>query len=97
MKKILLLNLLIFSIFVMFFITSCSDSTSSDENETLKVYLTDALSSYDAVNITFSEVNVYIKSDWITVVDDQLTANLHDYNHGKTTDLRGITYRMRII
>ena len=70
MKKRILLSLLIFSILSIFFIISCSDSTSPEEDGTLKLYLTDAPCDYDAVNITFSEISAHINSDWITVVGD---------------------------
>jgi len=84
MKKKLLLNILILSILSIFFISSCSDSTSPEENGTLKLYLTDAPSSYDAVNITFSEVSAHIVPDWMTIVGEPVTANLLDFNNGET-------------
>ena len=84
MKKRILPSLLIFSILSIFFISSCSDSTSPEENGTLKLYLTDAPSDYDEVNITFSEISAHINSDWITIVGEPITVNLLDYSNGET-------------
>ena len=68
----------------MLFIGSCSDSTSPEENGTLKLYLTDAETTYDAVNVTFSEISVHLVPDWITIVGGPITANLLDFNNGET-------------
>ncbi|MEN8193124.1 MAG: DUF4382 domain-containing protein [Bacteroidota bacterium] len=84
MKKKNLLNVFILSILSMFLIFSCSDSTSPEGNGILSLYLTDAPSSYDAVNITFSEVSAHLVPDWIPVVGDTVTANLLDFNNGET-------------
>lgn len=84
MKIKLLQIMLIFSFLSMFLIGSCSDSTSPANGGTLKLYLTDAETTYDAVNVTFSEISVHLVPDWITIVGDPITADLLDFNNGET-------------
>ena len=84
MKKQLLRNMLIFGL-LSTLITSCTtDATSPEEGGTLKLYLTDAQSAYDEVNITFSEISAHFNSDWITVVGEPVKVNLLNYNNGET-------------
>lgn len=83
MKQILQ-NLLVFGLLSILIIGCSSEATNPEENGTLKLYLTDAPSDYDAVNITFSEISAHINSDWITVVGEPIEVNLLDYNNGNT-------------
>ncbi|MCI0697757.1 DUF4382 domain-containing protein [candidate division KSB1 bacterium] len=54
---------------------------------TLRVFLTDAVAQYDAVNITFSEVSAHIDGKWVTISDDPQTVNLLDLSGGKILEL----------
>ncbi|MEN8191734.1 MAG: DUF4382 domain-containing protein [Bacteroidota bacterium] len=84
MKKKLLLNLLIFAVFSALVISCSSEATNPEQNGTLNLYLTDAQTDYDEVNITFSEISAHIDSDWVTVLGEEVMVNLLDYNNGKT-------------
>jgi hypothetical protein len=70
MKKIFLLALLLLGSVILF---SCSKSTSPDKGR-IAVYLTDAPSSFDAVNIVVTQVSVHMAgndslSGWQTISD----------------------------
>jgi Domain of unknown function (DUF4382)/Carboxypeptidase regulatory-like domain len=49
----------------------------------LRIYLTDAVGAYDAVNITFTEVSAHIDSQWVTLSNQTQTVNLLEWNNGK--------------
>jgi hypothetical protein len=84
------------NLFVLFYIilflclSGCEDNSSINDpdisqNGWLTVFLTDAnISSFDSVNITFSELSAHLDSNWITVLDTLRTINLLDLNNGKT-------------
>lgn len=51
---------------------------------TLRIFLTDAVGMYDAVNITFTEVSAHIDGKWATLSNQTRTVNLLEWNNGKT-------------
>lgn len=51
---------------------------------TLRIYLTDAVAQYDAVNVTFTEVSAHIDSAWRVLNNQTQTVNLLEWNNGKT-------------
>ncbi len=61
---------------------SATDPTTG--KATLRIYLTDAVAQYDAVNITFTEVSAHIDSAWLVLNNQTQTVNLLDWNNGKT-------------
>ncbi len=50
----------------------------------LRIYLTDAVAQYDAVNVTFTEVSAHIDSAWVALNNQTQTVNLLDWNNGQT-------------
>ncbi len=81
--------LLMFGFIAFFILNGCQKDTSStagssSENGTLKILLTDAPASYDAVNITFSEIAANIDSNWVVVKSEPQTVNLLEWNNGKS-------------
>ena len=49
------------------------------------VYLTDAPVSFDAVNITFSEISAHLDSEWVIInLQSDATVNLLDWTNGKS-------------
>ncbi len=94
-KKVLILSL----ISICGFALECSndDVTSSlHDMGTLRVLLTDATASYDAVNVTFSEVSVHFgnesseadsSSGWMVISNESRTFNLLTLSNGATAVL----------
>jgi len=83
MKKILLLAILLLGSVILF---SCSKSTSPDKGS-LAVYLTDAPSSFDAVNIVVTQVSVHMAgndslSGWQTISDTTAYYDLLNLQNG---------------
>ena len=58
--------------------------TSPGQTGNLKISLTDSPATYEAVNITFSEISANINEDWITVNSEPITVNLLEWNNGKS-------------
>ncbi|MFQ5824564.1 MAG: DUF4382 domain-containing protein [bacterium] len=78
-------SLLLILFLSLVFIIGCGDSsTSPSESGNLKVSLTDAPASFEAVNITFSELSAHIDDQWITVRGELITVNLLKWNNGKS-------------
>lgn len=70
---------------VSFIFIGCDKNpTTSAENGTLRISLTDAPAQFEAVNITFSEISAHIDGNWIVVVGDPVTLNLLEWNNGKS-------------
>ena len=68
--------------------SGCEDTPVTPNNlGTLKISITDAPASFEAVNITFSEISVHTNGEWITVRDeteDPITINLLEWNNGQS-------------
>ncbi len=67
-------------------LAGCSGDSSTSPGQTgnLKISLTDSPATYEAVNITFSEISANINEDWITVNSEPITVNLLEWNNGKS-------------
>lgn len=67
-------------------LAGCKESATDPETgkAVLRIYLTDAVAQYDAVNITFTEVSAHIDSAWLVLNNQTQTVNLLDWNNGKT-------------
>lgn len=67
----------------------CSENPTSpgSNSGTLKISLTDSPASYEAVNITFSEISAHINEEWIVVRSEPITVNLLDWNNGKSIEI----------
>ena len=65
---------------------SCKENATDPETgkAILRIYLTDAVAQYDAVNITFSEVSAHVDSAWLVLSNQTQTVNLLEWNNGKT-------------
>jgi hypothetical protein len=62
--------------------------TQPDENTgILKIFLTDAPSSYEAVNVTFSTISAHIDSEWVKVQAEPVKINLLEWNNGKSIEV----------
>jgi hypothetical protein len=61
-----------------------NQATTTSERGTLKISLADAPITFDAVNITFSEISAHINGQWITVRGQPMTVNLLEWNNGKS-------------
>jgi len=68
------------------FLCGCSEKSTNpkDGKTVLRVYLTDAVSQYDAVNITFTEVSAHIDSAWVVLSNQTQQVNLLEWNNGNT-------------
>jgi hypothetical protein len=64
----------------------CKDSATDPVTgkAILRIYLTDAVAQYDAVNVTFTEVSAHIDSAWIVLSNQTQTVNLLEWNNGQT-------------
>jgi hypothetical protein len=64
----------------------CGENATNPKSGTgtLRIFLTDAVGSYDAVNITFSEISAHIDSQWVTLSNQTQKVNLLEWNNGKT-------------
>ena len=84
MKKLFLSHFL----FLLFFI-GCTKNVTQPEESTgiLKIFITDAPASYEAVNITFSTISAHIDSEWVTVQAEPITVNLLEWNNGKSIEV----------
>lgn len=69
--------------------TSCSENPTEPQSNmgTLSISLTDAPASYEAVNITFSEISAHIDNQWIAVRGEPITVNLLDWNNGNSIEI----------
>ncbi|MEJ2637425.1 MAG: DUF4382 domain-containing protein, partial [Calditrichia bacterium] len=80
--------LLFFMVFSIFIFSGCEKDSSTAGADaakgTLKILLTDAPAAYDAVNITFSEIDANIDSNWVSVKSEPQTVNLLEWNNGKS-------------
>ncbi|OGU62931.1 MAG: hypothetical protein A2V66_10020 [Ignavibacteria bacterium RBG_13_36_8] len=76
-------------IFIGLFSTLFWYCTSIEPVETarLSVQLTDAPNTYDAVNISFTEIAVKVDSIWAVFMQVPTTINLLDYRNGNTLQL----------
>ncbi len=83
MKKLLLLLT-----GLMIVLAQGCDNNSTDPDKsakgTIRLFLTDAVGAYDAVNITFSEISAHIDSQWVTLSNQTRKVNLLEWNNGKT-------------
>lgn len=81
-----------FGIILLLFVIGCeSVSDPSETTGTFNVRLTDAPATFDAVNITFSEVSVIPSGgDPIVVSDLVQTLNLIEWSNGNSTPLGSI-------
>lgn len=70
----------------MFSCYGCSEkATNPNEGKAiLRIYLTDAVGRYEAVNITFTEVSAHIDSAWVVLDHQTRKVNLLEWNNGKT-------------
>lgn len=64
----------------------CS-SNDPEDTATLSVQLTDAPNTYEAVNISFTEIAVKVDSEWVTFLGTPQTINLLNYQNGNTLSL----------
>jgi hypothetical protein len=64
------------------FAWGCKDQATDPGRATMRVYVTDAVGLYDAVNITFTEVSAHIDGQWVTISNQPQTVNLLDWNNG---------------
>jgi hypothetical protein len=73
---------LVFVIFVM----NCNKEINEPISKSghLAVYLSDAPGDYSEVNITFSEIDVHIDSEWISILTEQKKVNLLEWNNGRS-------------
>ena len=62
----------------------CKDQSTNPGTGIMRIYLTDAVAQYDAVNITFTEVSAHIDSQWVIISNQTQTVNLLDWNNGGT-------------
>ena len=66
----------------------CSNApTDPQSTGVLTVSLTDAPSTFEEVNITFSEISAHIDKAWVTVAGDPTTVNLLEWNNGSSVVL----------
>ena len=67
-------------------LAGCKESATDPDTgkARLRIYLTDAVAQYDAVNVTFTEVSAHIDSAWLVLNNQTQTVNLLDWNNGKT-------------
>lgn len=77
--------LFILTLSVCFFIR-CS-SNDPQNTATLSVQLTDAPDTYEAVNISFTEIAVKVDSDWVPFLGEPQTIDLLSYSNGATLAL----------
>lgn len=67
---------------------SCEKNTTDPETSAghgvLRISLTDAPGDFEAVNITFSEIQAHIDSQWVTVQHAPKTINLLEWNNGRS-------------
>jgi hypothetical protein len=94
--KTMILSLLIVSLFGLFFITSCSNSTKPIGPGRLRLFLTDSPAEFDQVNIVVTRVDVHSAnmdslSGWETVNNDTATYNLLALRNGANTILGDTT------
>jgi len=61
----------------------CKDKATAPGTATMRIFLTDAVAQYDAVNITFTEVSAHIDSQWVLLSNQTQTVNLLDWSNGK--------------
>ena len=85
-KSIVPFALVLFSF--ISFLSGCEERlTTPPDWGILRISITDAPATFEAVNITFSEISVHTNGQWITVRDsreDPITINLLEWNNGKS-------------
>jgi len=64
------------------FVWGCKDQSTGPDKATVRIYLTDAVAQYDAVNVTFTEVSAHIDSQWVVISNKTQKVNLLDWNNG---------------
>ena len=72
----------IFCLLVLALVCGCDDQGTNPGRATMRVFVTDAVGLYDAVNITFTEVSAHIDGQWITISNQTQTVNLLEWNNG---------------
>lgn len=74
----------IFCLLTMALAWGCKDQSTDPGagKATMRIYLTDAVAQYDAVNITFSEVSAHVDGQWLIINNQLQTVNLLDWNNG---------------
>ena len=67
------LNKAITALVLVIFVMNCSKEINEPGSKSghLVVHLTDVPGNYSEVNITFSEIDVHIDSEWIVILTEQ--------------------------
>jgi hypothetical protein len=77
----------VFCLLALALVWGCSDQGTDPGRATMRIFVTDAVGLYDAVNITFTEVSAHIGGQWVTISNQTQTVNLLDWNNGNILQL----------